>query len=167
MKILVLSDSHASLQFMRRCVQVMKPDAVIHLGDYYDDGQVIAEENPNLRVHQVPGNCDRFRCPPDTPQVMCYSIGGVRMFMTHGHLQSVKLQRDSLIFQARQKSAQIALYGHTHEADCHRETDGMWVLNPGSCGTGARTAGWIETEENAIKVCRILSWSDLEETKWF
>ena len=149
---------------MRRCVQRMKPDALVHLGDYYEDAQVLAEENPQLPLHQVVGNCDRFRCPPDTPQVLCYPVGGVRLFMTHGHLQSVKIRLDSLLFQARQKQAYAVLYGHTHIPDCHREPDGLWVLNPGSCGGGGGTAGWIETDGNQITVCRILSWADLEET---
>ena len=38
MTILVFSDSHSSLSFMRRCVDSVKPDALIHLGDYYEDG---------------------------------------------------------------------------------------------------------------------------------
>ena len=40
MKILVLSDSHSALQFMRQCVESVKPDAIIHLGDFFDDGVV-------------------------------------------------------------------------------------------------------------------------------
>lgn len=44
MKILVLSDSHSALQFMRQCVESVKPDAIIHLGDFFDDGVVIHEE---------------------------------------------------------------------------------------------------------------------------
>ena len=44
MKILVLSDSHAGLSFMRRCIRTVKPDALVHLGDYYDDGAAMAEE---------------------------------------------------------------------------------------------------------------------------
>ena len=48
MKILVLSDSHASLSFMRRCVDAVKPDAVVHLGDHFDDGQALQEEYGNI-----------------------------------------------------------------------------------------------------------------------
>lgn len=38
-------------------------DGIIHLGDFFDDGVVIREENPDTPFYQVPGNCDRFRCP--------------------------------------------------------------------------------------------------------
>lgn len=43
MKILVFSDSHAARSFMRLCMERIKPDAFIHLGDYYEDGEAIAE----------------------------------------------------------------------------------------------------------------------------
>lgn len=59
MKILVLSDSHSSVRFMRRCVDKIKPNAIVHLGDYYDDAEVLAEEYPHIPLFQVPGNCDR------------------------------------------------------------------------------------------------------------
>ena len=63
MKILVMSDSHSGLSFMRCCIDRLKPDALIHLGDYYDDAQTVSEEYPHLMMYQVPGNCDRYRCP--------------------------------------------------------------------------------------------------------
>ena len=59
MKLLVLSDSHSSLRFMRLCMDKVKPEGVIHLGDYYDDGEVLKEEYPGVLFRQVPGNCDR------------------------------------------------------------------------------------------------------------
>ena len=48
MKILVLSDSHSAISFMRQCMDSVRPDAVIHLGDHYDDGEVLAEEYPQF-----------------------------------------------------------------------------------------------------------------------
>ena len=54
MKILVLSDSHSTLSFMRRCIDAVQPDAMIHLGDHYDDGQAMAEEYPRIPLYQVP-----------------------------------------------------------------------------------------------------------------
>jgi putative phosphoesterase len=107
MKILVMSDSHSALSFMRKAVKEVKPNAIIHLGDHYDDGQVIAEENPHIPVHQVPGNCDMFRIRSDMPQFLCYDIGGVRFFMTHGHLHGVKSSPYKLISDARGYGAAI------------------------------------------------------------
>ena len=162
MKILVLSDSHSSLGFMRSCVDAVKPDAVVHLGDHYEDGQVLKEEYPHIPVHQVPGNCDRYRCGPEIHRMLCYEIGGVMLYMTHGHNEQVKSGIGLLVAKARAYGAKAALYGHTHQADCHREEDGMWVLNPGSCGYGG-SVGLILTEDSKIIRCRILTQESLEE----
>lgn len=163
MRILILSDSHAGLSFMRRCVEKVKPDAVVHLGDYYDDGQTLAEENPHLVVHQVPGNCDRNRCRLNTAEILNYPIGGVRFYMTHGHRHFVKSGIGGLLADARRAGAQVVLYGHTHCADCHQQPDGLWVLNPGSCGSYSGTAGIIEFQNETITACRIICQADLEE----
>lgn len=161
MKILVLSDSHSTLRFMRKCVEILKPDAVVHLGDHYEDGTVLAEENPGLTIHQVPGNCDRYRCPISAREMLCYNVCGVRLFMTHGHNHHVKLGIGALLADARKEGAAAALYGHTHRPDCHREDDGLWVLNPGSSGS----AGVIETDGTTILGCYLIGWEDLEERK--
>lgn len=165
MKILVLSDSHSALSFMRRCIEAVKPDAVIHLGDYYEDGKAMAEESPQIPFHQVPGNCDRFRCPPWQQEVLIYPVCGVKLYMTHGHKHNVKSGLNSLLRAARESGVQAVLYGHTHTADCHREPDGLWVLNPGSCGYYGGSAGLIEAEHGEILSCRILRQEDLEEVK--
>jgi predicted phosphodiesterase len=44
MTILIFSDSHSGMRFMRRCVEKIKPDTMIHLGDHYDDGEAMAQE---------------------------------------------------------------------------------------------------------------------------
>jgi len=164
-KILVLSDSHSGLRFMRQAVAAVKPDVLIHLGDHFDDGQVIAQENPHLPMHQVPGNCDSYRMFQYEPPVRCCDIGGVRFYMTHGHEHYVKQTRLRLLTAAREAGAQAALYGHTHRADCHREEDGLWVMNPGACGSSFGSVGLITVESRQITGCRILNHADLEEWK--
>lgn len=161
MTILVLSDSHSTLRFMRQCVQAVKPDALIHLGDYFDDGIVLKEEFPGISFYQVPGNCDRYRCPPGQPEILVDNIGGVRVYMTHGHRHQVKLGIGALLKDARAASVDAVLYGHTHAADCHREDDGLWVLNPGSCGYYGGSAGIVETMDGKISECRILKEADI------
>lgn len=133
------------------------------MGDHYDDGIVIAEENPELVVHQVPGNCDRYRCPPFASEVLSYRVCGVSLYMTHGHIHRVKSGIGVLLADARRSNVQAVLYGHTHKADCHQEPDGLWVLNPGSCGQFGGTAGIIETDGKNITACRIIGQADLEE----
>lgn len=162
MKILVLSDSHSGLAFMRECVKALKPDAIIHLGDYYDDGQTIGEDYPHIPLYQVPGNCDRYRCPPFAKEMLIQPVCGVPLYMTHGHLHQVKMTTSFLLRDARASKVAAVLYGHTHIPDCHREEDGLWVLNPGSCGSWGGTAGLIETDNGKIVGCRILERTDLE-----
>ena len=163
MKILVLSDSHSGLRFMSRCMEIIKPQVMIHLGDYYDDGQAMAEEFPSVTVYQVPGNCDKYRAPLGAPEIMVQTVGGVRLYLTHGHRHHVKMTRFSLLADARKAGVAAVLYGHTHEADCHRESDGLWVLNPGSCGHGGGSAGVIETDGKQITACYLIKQADLEE----
>lgn len=163
MKVLVLSDSHSSLRFMRQCIEKLKPDAVIHLGDHYDDGQVLAEENPGLMVYQVPGNCDRYRCPFGAPEVISCSVGGVDMYMTHGHNHRVKSGIGALVSDARRAGAKIALYGHTHIPDCRQEPDGLWIFNPGACGGHGGSAGMIQIQNKTITACYFVTQADLEE----
>ena len=43
MTILVLSDSHGGKSFMRECIRMLQPHAVIHLGDYYSDAEDMEE----------------------------------------------------------------------------------------------------------------------------
>ena len=161
MKILVLSDSHSLLRVMRVAVQGVKPDAIIHLGDYFDDGEVIREENMHIPFHSVPGNCDKYRMYQPRAEILSYPVCGVRLYMTHGHKHHVKSGLYSLLQDAKAADAQAVLFGHTHSPLCEM-IDGMWVLNPGSCGHGCGTVGLIEVENGEILNCRILRVEDLE-----
>ena len=83
--------------------------------------------------------------------------------MTHGHNHRVKSGLYMLLADARAAGVQAVLYGHTHCADCHREEDGLWVINPGSCGSYGGSVALIETDNGTIIGCRILKQTDLEE----
>lgn len=162
MKILVLSDSHSGLSFMRRAIEAVRPNAVIHLGDYFDDGEAMAQEYPQIAFHQVAGNCDRYRAPVYAREMLSYSVCGVKLYMTHGHLHNVKMTDLRLLADARAAHVQAVLYGHTHVADCRQEADGLWVLNPGACGSFSGSVGLIEVDGGKISTCRILRQADLE-----
>ena len=163
MKILVLSDSHSAMSFMRLCVDAVRPDRLIHLGDHYDDGEALAETYPNIPMTQVPGNCDSFLRQPGMVDIMCYPIGGIKIYMTHGHKHFVKSGIHRLVEDASQHEPQAILFGHTHESLCFQRENGTWVMNPGSCGYFGGSAGLIETKDGKIVDCRILRQEDLEE----
>lgn len=161
MKILVLSDSHAALSFMRLCVEKVKPQMMIHLGDYYDDASALAEEFPDIPMYQVPGNCDKYRCPPYVQEILSLRLGGVDLYMTHGHKHRVKQDISLLIRDAKASRADAVLYGHTHVANCYQDPEGLWILNPGSCGYFGGSAGLIEINNGKIVSCRIIRQENL------
>lgn len=161
-KILVLSDSHSGLSFMRFCIDKIKPQHVIHLGDHYDDATAMAQEYPHIRFHQVPGNCDSYRYDPWATDVLSYPIEGVKFFMTHGHRQTVKSGTGRLLADARASGADAVLYGHTHQAACSCE-EGLWVLNPGSCRSFGGSVGLIRVENEKISACAILTQTEIAQ----
>ena len=161
MRLLIFSDSHSGLSFMRRCIRSLSPDGIIHLGDYYDDGQTIHEEFGDLLFYQVPGNCDRYRAPDFAQEILIQQIQGVWFYLTHGHLHGVKSGTGNLISAARLSGCNAVLYGHTHRADCRQDDTGMWILNPGSCGYSGGSAGVLEISDGKITQCRIIRESDL------
>ena len=162
MNILVLSDSHAGISFMKYAVDRVKPDAIIHLGDYFDDGVALSELYPYIQIHQVPGNCDKYRLWGIHPETLCYQACGVKLFMTHGHNHHVKSSLYRLLQDAAASGAQAVLFGHTHAALCYQEDNGLWVLNPGPCGSYSGSVGLIQVVDNNIASCRTLRQEDLE-----
>ena len=163
MKILVFSDSHRALSFMRLCIEKIRPDAMIHLGDHYADGENIHLEYPEIRFYQVPGNCDMYSAPPFAREMLIQRLGGVDFYLTHGHIHRVKQSLFDLLRNARACKCQAALYGHTHIPDCYQEEDGLWVLNPGAAQYSRGTAGLIEVKDQKITSCRIITGRELEE----
>ena len=161
-RILVLSDSHSGISFMHWCVETVKPNAIVHLGDYFDDGWLLHEENPGIPFYQVAGNCDRWRTPLHIQEILIDRVQGVDLYMTHGHRHSVKSTTGLLIRDARKAKVQAVLYGHTHVADCRRDGD-LWVLNPGASGSWGGSAGIIDVENGKILNCRIFRYGDQEE----
>ena len=152
MKILVLSDSHAGRSFMRHCVEV--------LGDYYNDGQILAEEYPSTPVHQVPGNCDLHRGYIPDPEIRLLEFQKVRFYLTHGHRHGVKQSLFRLIADARASGAAVALFGQTHQAVCFRE-EGLWVLNPGAGGSFGGSCGLLEVRDGKVLSCSVIKSADL------
>ena len=162
MKILVFSDSHSYKNLMGRCIDAIMPDAVIHLGDHYDDTEELVEKYAHIRFHQVRGNCDSVKAPLNAPTILCYTVGGVRFYMTHGHLHNVKMQSDRLRYAAKEAEADAVLFGHTHNPVCVQLEDGLWVINPGACNHAGGSACFIETSEGKISACRIIRQTDLD-----
>ena len=67
-----------------------------------------------------------------------------------------------VISDAKSNGAAAVLFGHTHSAVCYREEEGLWVLNPGSCGSWGGSAGIIEVADGKISACRVVRQAELE-----
>ena len=163
-RILVLSDSHRGMSFPRWCIETLRPDAIIHLGDYFGDGEDLHEDNPHIPMYQVMGNCDMYYAPPHAREIAIERIFGVDFYLTHGHRHRVKSTRILLEKDARAAGVQAVLYGHTHIEDCRKEGN-LWVMNPGSCGSWGGSAGIIEVEDGKILRCYNFRYGDEEELK--
>ena len=162
MKVLIMSDSHSSLRFMHMCIDKIRPDVMVHLGDHYDDGKSISEDYPYIRLYQVPGNCDSLFSFQWQPEFICCTIGGVMCYMTHGHKHCVKSGLGQLLAAARVAGAKAVLFGHTHEALCE-QIDDLWVINPGSCKGYGGSVALMEITDNKISSCRIIRQEDIGE----
>lgn len=163
MRVMVVSDSHSGLSYMRAWARLLRPQVMIHLGDYFDDAEVLASDWPGSRLIRVPGNCDLYRMLPKEPEIRFVKLEEVGIYLTHGHRHGVKSSPAGLVVEARKASADVALFGHTHQAVCWQTEDGMWVMNPGSCGSYGGSVGLLELEKGKVKVCRVLTLEDMEE----
>lgn len=163
MRVLVVSDSHSGLSYMRQWAKLLKPQVMIHLGDYFEDAQVLAGDWPGSRLIQVPGNCDLYRMLAKEPEIRVVKLEGVTVYLTHGHRHGVKSSPAGLVVEARKAGADVALFGHTHQRVCWQTEDGMWVMNPGSCGSFGGSVGLLELERGKVLNCRILEVDDMEE----
>ena len=132
MRILILSDSH---QVPLDDLQISKYDAVIHCGDYGKSLPFLLENH----IYFVKGNCDTFG---KTSEIL--NLFGRVIFVTHGYLENVKFNLDSLVYRAYEVGASICLFGHTHQMLCFQEENVLFI-NP-----GAYPEGFAEITEDEI-----------------
>ncbi len=132
MRIALLSDTHGNhARALRALEQVAPVDLAIHLGDGYEDMNLISSAL-SMPYHVVAGNCDRFS---DTPRELQLTLAGKSILATHGDFYRVKFGLEPLLERARSISADIVAFGHTH---CALVTviDGITLVNPGALGKG-------------------------------
>lgn len=132
MRILVVSDSHGDTRRLLKAIE-SQPDInmMIHLGDGERD---MDDLSYLLKVPFVAvcGNCDLYSLLPECELL---TVGGKRIYCTHGHREKVKYGDTLLRQTAKSRNADIALYGHTH-VPVNDYDDGLYVFNPGSVREG-------------------------------
>ena len=120
------------------------PDVIMHLGDHVSDAEELSYALDTIDFYEVKGNCDFGAQAPET---IGTELGGVRFFLTHGHLFGVKSNLTRLRLEANRMGAQVALFGHTHRAYLE-EDGGVWYMNPGAARDGRY--GVIELKDGAV-----------------
>ena len=138
MRVGVFSDSHGDQEALDELLERMGAlDAVCFLGDVARDAEHLQERlagMPNQPpLYAVRGNNDYYSTCT-LPWDLLIELGGVRIYMTHGH-RLVSLM--NLAYKAQECGAQVALFGHTHQALCET-VQGVLLLNPGSAGNFCR-----------------------------
>lgn len=129
MKYLILSDIHGNRAALARTLQKEQDaDAVCFLGDGLFEMEEMTGVFSAAPFYLVRGNCDAsLRSPAEC----LVSLGGKLAFLTHGNGYEVKLTLQALKKAARQRGADIALFGHTHQP-FYEYDDGLYLFNPGS-----------------------------------
>lgn len=151
MKILVFSDSHGKSFNIGRAIN-MHPDAevVIFLGDGI--GDISSIEKGRLAILTVRGNCDWEPMFSHISIMDSITLEGRKIVFTHGHHYGVKSGLGGLVALAGDTSADIVLFGHTHEPIEHYD-GGVYYFNPGTIGgvyTGRSTYGIITLRDNGV-----------------
>lgn len=124
MKIMILSDSHSMSKI--DLLNLLKNNHVnyyIHCGDIYLTYDGISLNS----FYLVRGNNDYGNIPDE----LLLTIDNLKIFVVHGHRYDVDYNLDHLKHIAKEKGADIVLFGHTHNP-YYGIHDGIIFINPGS-----------------------------------
>lgn len=128
MKVLIVSDTHRKNEnFLKVLERVAPIDMLVHCGDIEGSEYLIAQA-VGCPVEMVVGNNDFFS---DLPREKEFYIGKYKVWLTHGHTYYVSMGNEYLKEEARARSADIVMYGHTHRPVVDIE-GGLVAVNPGS-----------------------------------
>lgn len=146
-RILVFSDSHGRTNLMHEIIQRENCDAVLHLGDCYDD-MLELRMCYDFPVHGVMGNVDHG----EGVRIMNLNVEGRTLLLCHGHQFRVKQQYHMIKEHGRSLGADVILFGHTHLS--YLEEGDVILMNPGSITLPREVQasyGVIEIKDNQIK----------------
>lgn len=178
MRIGAISDTHGSVSAIRRAVIAAGDvDAWLHTGDFVSDARELRRIT-GLPVYSVRGNCDGGAFSNSVEDIAALSaesfaesskeysseassfsqrvvtLGGVRIFMCHGHTYNVGMELFSLALRTEELCCDVGVYGHTHVPDL-TSYGRILLLNPGSPSRPRRGSapsfGIIEIENGKVR----------------
>ncbi len=145
MKIGVMSDTHGSLVYFEKALEVLSGcDILLHAGDVlyhgprndlpegYNPKGVISKINELDNILIARGNCDAdvdqmvINHPIQGPYVLS-QFGETRILINHGYIES----KEETIKKAKSMGADILILGHTHVKELYVD-ENLIVINPGS-----------------------------------
>lgn len=162
-RVIAVSDSHGDAEGLRDAFALARRAGSIDVAVFLGDGatefaQVRQElEAQGAVCYVVAGNND---WGSHEAQEVVFQVFGVRFYACHGHSRYVKLGLNRLWYAAREREAQIALYGHTHRARVKLE-HGMYIVNPGAvCERRKDSVAYAEicVEENGGTKVSLCKW---------
>lgn len=152
-RIIVMSDSHGRVDNVISVLEKHKnAELVIFCGDGQKDIETAEALFDNIKFEKVCGNCDFFS---DLPAKSITFFEGIKILFSHGHIFSVKYGYSQIINEAKKENADFCIFGHTHNQYCDY-CDNIYVLNPGSIGSGNYALIDIERDGSAICIpCKL------------
>lgn len=126
-RVVIVSDSHRLQNELVEIVQRHQADVFLHCGD----SELTTDATYLQHYVTVRGNCDWDHA---FPLEKTLEVGGLRFFVTHGHLYNVKSGLLQLHYRALELDADIACYGHSHVANVEQMKK-LLLINPGSIRT--------------------------------
>jgi len=132
----ILSDSHLGgcTESFQRQVKTAFSDCatILHAGDLSD--MAVLEAFAGKQVYAVHGNSCNVQSQQTLPRSLLITIAGFRIGLCHGAWGPRQTIEDRLwrLFP----EADCIVYGHTHQAVCHR-LGGILYINPGAFQQGS------------------------------
>ena len=124
--LVILSDTHGNGAPLQKLARVFaESDYILHLGDGVSDMRGVFAAYPE-KTYLLAGNNDF--CGGESELVL--DVEQRRIFACHGHRYGVKSGTQRLVQAAKERLCDVALYGHTHQAEV-REEDGVLLIDPG------------------------------------
>lgn len=135
MKVLVLSDSHGAVHFLRRILETeSEAEIVFFLGDGLGDIEKVKPDYPDKKFITVKGNNDFYY--QENREAYKY-IDGVTIMACHGDAFGVRSTLRDLINKTASVRGNLALYGHTHQRNLYGDAaTGIFAVNPGAVCEG-------------------------------
>ena len=112
-KILVASDTHGKNDILKKIILRNRPiDKFIFCGDGEGLERTVRDMvGDECELYMVRGNNDYFS---QLPWDMEFELGGMKAFLTHGHMYGVSVSPARILDEAKSRGAGICVFGHTH-----------------------------------------------------